>query len=104
MCCSTGGHACRNKWATPRKRAPIAAHAMGDATHLSALTSACTLTKQCLAEREPHPAIYAALETLTQCIQTGGEVLAAYALFEYTLLTDCGYGLDLTTCAATGQP
>src|ERR1700675_179046 len=72
-----------------------AAHAVHGVTHLAAL---CRL----LAEREPHAAIYAALETILDNL--GDPRLAApmIARFELDFLAELGFGLDLASCAATG--
>jgi len=72
-----------------------AAHAVHGVTHLAAL---CRL----LAEREPHAAIYAALETILDSL--GDPRLAApmIARFELDFLAELGFGLDLASCAATG--
>jgi DNA repair protein RecO (recombination protein O) len=56
-----------------------------------------------LAEREPHPGLYNAalslLDNLDNPLQTG----ALVARCELMLLEELGFGLDLTSCAATGR-
>ena len=71
------------------------AHAVHGVTHLAAL---CRL----LAEREPHARIYATLEEILA--QVGDPQLAAplIARFELAFLAELGFGLDLSSCAATG--
>jgi DNA repair protein RecO (recombination protein O) len=71
------------------------AHAVHGVTHLAAL---CRL----LAEREPHALIYEALQAILDHL--GDPRLAApmIARFELDFLAELGFGLDLTTCAATG--
>ncbi len=72
-----------------------AAHAVHGVTHLAAL---CRL----LAEREPHPRIYAALEDILGAIDAPFDAAVAIARFELDLLAELGFGLDLSSCAATG--
>ena len=55
-----------------------------------------------LPERDPHPALYTALASILDEIDTPlitGELLVR---FELAVLNDLGFGLDLTRCAATG--
>src|SRR5579863_2304522 len=72
-----------------------AAHAVYGVTHLAAL---CRL----LAEREPHPRMYAVLEDILGAIDTPFDAAVAIARFELDLLAELGFGLDLSSCAATG--
>ena len=72
-----------------------AAHAVYGVTHLAAL---CRL----LAEREPHPRIYGALDDILGAIDTPFDAAVAIARFELDLLAELGFGLDLSSCAATG--
>ena len=73
-----------------------APHAVFGVTHLAAL---CRL----LPERDPHPAVYAALETIIEHIDDAEQVAAAMVCFELDLLAELGFGLDLDSCAATGR-
>src|SRR6202790_5898742 len=72
-----------------------AAHAVHGVTHLAAL---CRL----LAERESHASLYRALETIL--VSLGDPHIAApmIARFELDFLAELGFGLDLSSCAATG--
>jgi DNA repair protein RecO (recombination protein O) len=72
-----------------------AAHAVHGVTHLAAL---CRL----LAERESHASIYLALEAIL--VSLGDPHIAApmIARFELDFLAELGFGLDLSSCAATG--
>jgi DNA repair protein RecO (recombination protein O) len=81
-----------------------AASLLDDPPRLAALTSACALTDSALPERERHDKVYLALSALLAALETGetGAWQAAYARFELDLLTDLGFGLDLSHCAATG--
>lgn len=71
------------------------AHAVHGVTHLAAL---CRL----LAEREPHAAIYGALEAILGELGDPGRAAPAIARFELDFLAELGFGLDLQSCAATG--
>jgi len=72
-----------------------AAHAVHGVTHLAAL---CRL----LAEREPHAAIYDALEIILDHLGDPRAVAPMIARFELDFLAELGFGLDLSSCAATG--
>jgi DNA repair protein RecO (recombination protein O) len=73
-----------------------AAHAVHGVTHLSAL---CRL----LAEREPHAGIHQALEIILDSLDDPAVVGPMVARFELAFLAELGFGLDLSTCAATGS-
>jgi DNA repair protein RecO (recombination protein O) len=72
-----------------------ASHVVYGVTHLAAL---CRL----LPERDPHPEVHewlsAALGRLDDPLAAGAEVV----LFELRMLAELGFGLDLSSCAATG--
>ena len=72
-----------------------AAHAVHGVTHLAAL---CRL----LAEREPHAAIYAALDAILDRLDDARIAAPMIARFELNFLAELGFGLDLSSCAATG--
>jgi len=72
-----------------------AAHAVYGVTHLGAL---CRL----LPERDPHEAVHDQLEAILDHISDRTWAAAAVARFEMTILTECGFSLDLDSCAATG--
>ncbi len=71
------------------------AHALHGVTHLAAL---CRL----LAEREPHAAIYEALQEILDRLEDPQAVAPLVARFELDFLAELGFGLDLAACAATG--
>jgi DNA repair protein RecO (recombination protein O) len=71
------------------------AHAVYGVTHLGAL---CRL----LPERDPHPSIFAALEEVLGHLTEAPLAGAAMVRFEFGLLAELGFGLDLARCAATG--
>ncbi len=72
-----------------------AAHAVHGVTHLAAL---CRL----LAEREPHAGIHATLELILNSLDDRSAVGPMVARFELAFLAELGFGLDLSSCAATG--
>jgi DNA repair protein RecO (recombination protein O) len=72
-----------------------AAHAVHGVTHLAAL---CRL----LAEREPHARMHAALEEILDVLDDPAAVAPMIARFELAFLAELGFGLDLSSCAATG--
>ena len=82
-----------------------AAFIMEDAASLAALGA---LTELCrlLAEREPHPRIYSALDILLDILADDHDIRETARLilkFELGLLDEFGFGLDLSNCAATGE-
>jgi len=82
----------------------LGAFVMDNALRLSAMTALCALLKLCLPERDPHPALYDTVRMLALRIAHDEDIdwQAAYARFEIQLLQECGVGLDLQECAATG--
>ncbi|MDX2264130.1 MAG: DNA repair protein RecO [Hyphomicrobiales bacterium] len=78
-----------------------ATRAMDDPAAL-AVVSCVAFFARLLPERDPHPELFdAALAALEQADAPGGR-REAYAQFEFKLLQELGFGLDLTECAATG--
>ncbi len=73
-----------------------AAHAVHGVTHLAAL---CRL----LAEREPHARIHGALEAILDALDDRSAVVPMIARFELAFLAELGFGLDLSSCVATGE-
>ena len=77
------------------------ARVIDDPVRLSALAAAAAVADQALPEREPHPRAYDGFLAFVSLLDS--EVFAAaYVGWELGLLTELGYGLDLTQCAATG--
>lgn len=64
-------------------------------THVAALV-------RLLAERDPHPAVHAAMEHILESLDDEGMAPALVARFELAMLAELGFGLDLSACAATG--
>jgi DNA repair protein RecO (recombination protein O) len=81
---------------------PGAAMAMDDAMTLAMLTAACAVAEGVLPEREAHPRVFEALVGLIANLPRGAEMLTDLIRWEALLLTELGYGLDLTQCAVTG--
>lgn len=79
----------------------VAAPLMKDRLRLAGLSAACAMAESVLPEREPHPAVYEALVALLAAIGGGGWP-SAYVKWELGLLSELGFGLDLSACAATG--
>jgi DNA repair protein RecO (recombination protein O) len=81
--------------------ANISAGLLDDPLRLAALQALCAVAEVALPERERHMAVYAGMLDLLG--ELGGETWAGrYVRWELALLADLGFGLDLSTCAATG--
>ncbi|MCY4179320.1 MAG: DNA repair protein RecO [Litoreibacter sp.] len=80
-----------------------AAQVMGDREALAGLNAVCGLLCFALAERDPHPDLYA--QTLDLLDRLGDDPAwpLAYMFWEVALLDALGFGLDLSVCAVTGQ-
>jgi DNA repair protein RecO (recombination protein O) len=70
-------------------------HAVFAMTHLAALV-------RLLPERDPHEGVFEALEVLFDHLAAPSEAAVLVVHFELQMLTELGFGLDLTSCAATG--
>lgn len=87
------------------------ARILSDPLKLTALTSVMHLLDQILAERHGYPTIYESLDLFIQGLIQETHLdshhqtrwLKTYVHFELMLLDQLGYGLDLMTCAVTGQ-
>lgn len=80
----------------------ISAQWLDDPGRLAALSAATAIIDFVVPEREPDTNIYSGLRTLIAALDEDGWG-AAYARWEFALLGDLGFGLDLSACAATGQ-
>ena len=69
---------------------------------LSGLSSACAVAERSLPEREPHPIFFSNFKNLVDSINLNNWT-AYYVNWEINLLAELGFGLDLTSCAATGS-
>lgn len=75
------------------------------AAGLAALDWLTALTATAMAEDDPHPALFGALDALLAGIAAGALPLSlgeGVVRYEHMLLAELGFGLDLTSCAATG--
>ena len=79
-----------------------ASQAMQEAMSLAMLTAICAIAEGALPEREPLPRIFDGLLHLIPRLPLGSAVLTEVIQWEMVLLSDLGYGLDLSTCAVTG--
>src|ERR1700738_3183557 len=71
-------------------------HAVYGVTHLASLA-------RLLPERDPHQGIYDMLERTLDDFDDIGEAAAQLIKFELAMLAELGFGLDLESCAATGE-
>jgi len=75
---------------------------LSDRLALPGMGSVCALVNFAFPERMALPRLYIATVGLFDQMAAGGAWLSDYALWEYALLEELGYGLDLDSCAATG--
>ena len=80
-----------------------AAFVMDDPLALAMLSSLCAVAEGALPEREPHPRVFHGLVHLVARLPRGAVMLNDLILWETALLAELGYGLDLTSCALTGE-
>lgn len=80
----------------------VSAQWLDDPGRLAALTAATAIVDFAVPEREPDPSIFSGLRNLIAALDED-EWAAAYARWEFALLGELGFGLDLSACAATGQ-
>jgi DNA repair protein RecO (recombination protein O) len=79
----------------------FAAQVMDDAAALAALTSIAALTRL-LPERDPHPNLYEVTLFVLGFLDERAMWPALVVRWELALLEELGFGLDLSSCAATG--
>lgn len=70
---------------------------------LAGLNAISALSMAGLPEREPHADLYAVFEILLENLHDIDIWPALYIRYEMALLEALGYGLDISTCAATGS-
>ncbi len=80
---------------------PRAANLMASALALHGLNHLGALLRL-LAERDPHPALYETALRIAEYLGDARAAPAALVRFELALLTELGFGLDLSRCAASG--
>ena len=81
----------------------FAARVLDRPDRLAALLAATALLETTLAEREPHPRLYAALVHLARGLAGAEPWRACYLAFEVLLLEELGFALQLERCAASGR-
>jgi DNA repair protein RecO (recombination protein O) len=82
-------------------RAPLHIEALPAA----AIDWACALTAAALPEAQPYPRLYEALDGLLSAVEAAPSAkgwAAALVRYELLVLSELGFGLDLSECAATG--
>lgn len=82
---------------------PGAALAMDDPLSLAMLSAMCAVAEGALPEHAPHPRIFAGLLQLMPRVALGAPALTELIRWELVVLSDLGYGLDLSACAVTGR-
>jgi DNA repair protein RecO (recombination protein O) len=87
---------------TVELRKGFAALLMEDAAALTAMTSIATLVRL-LPERDPHPNLFEITQFVLGFLDDMTVWPALVVRWELALLDELGFGLDLTSCAATGQ-
>ncbi|MET0546338.1 MAG: DNA repair protein RecO [Caulobacterales bacterium] len=80
-----------------------AAASLGDRLSLSAVTAALSMVRTATPEHQQYPALYDVLRLILQATTQPDVWPALFVRWEAGLLAELGYGLDLSTCAATGQ-
>jgi DNA repair protein RecO (recombination protein O) len=80
----------------------LAAHLLDDRLRLAGLSAACALTEAALPEREPHGALFEIFAALLAALDRK-DWLVLYVRWELDLLRELGFGLDLSSCVATGR-
>ena len=79
----------------------FSAEALDSPMALAGVAALCAMAEAALPEREPHDEVYRQGIHLLEHIGAAGWD-AHYVLWELAVLRDMGYGLDLSSCAATG--
>ena len=80
---------------------PRAAHLMASALALHGLNHLGALLRL-LAERDPHPALYETALLIADHLDDARITPATLVRFELAVLGELGFGLDLSSCAASG--
>ena len=79
-----------------------AAALMGERKTLAGLNAMTALLTFALPEREAHVSLYEGTLTVLRMMDASTHWTLAYLRWELLLLEDLGFGLDLSSCAATG--
>jgi DNA repair protein RecO (recombination protein O) len=86
--------------------AQTAAEFLDEPMRLAILTAAAAVAEEALPEREPHPRAFDGFARLIESLRGPGQSLdwaERYVLWELDLLSELGFGLDLTRCAVSGE-
>ena len=75
---------------------------MQDSGRLLAMGSALSMVESALPEREPHPGLFHSLDALMVALDSANWA-ETYIRWEVGFLSELGFGLDLSSCAATGD-
>lgn len=75
---------------------------MADRMALAALSSLCAVLSMSLPEREPNPQCYGRTVRLLDALESSPDWLGDYLMWEFALLGEIGFGLDLERCVVTG--
>ncbi|MBV1694836.1 MAG: DNA repair protein RecO [Hyphomicrobiales bacterium] len=86
---------------TLEPRRAFAAEVMDDPAALAGLASLAALARQ-LPERDPHPNLYEVTVFVLSFLDDPSVWPALMVRWELALLDELGFGLDLSSCAATG--
>ena len=81
------------------------AHLFSEPLAAAGIDWACALTATALPEHQPYPRLYEALDGLLAAIEAAPSArgwCAALVRYELLILSELGFGLDLSECAATG--
>lgn len=81
----------------------FAAGVLDDPLRLAALASAAAIIELACPEREPHARLFEATLALLRGLREA-DWAARYVEWERECLSELGFGLDLSACAATGRP
>lgn len=76
---------------------------LDNSERLAGLSAACATAEVVLPERLPHPRAYAGMIVLLEKIEASYAWPLIYVRWELGLLSELGFGLDLSTCARTGS-
>lgn len=74
-----------------------------DQFKLLVLNSTVELIKLVLNENEPQPELFTQMYKIIEALSNNSPIKISkeYAIFEFTLLNSCGFGLDLSKCVVT---
>lgn len=82
---------------------PISMAIINDRFKLSSVASLCDILSICLPERVSEVKLYDASISYLMTLKDYNNWLVEYLKLEFTLLQEIGYGLDLKTCAVSGE-